>query len=179
MRDETGDAEKANGGERETSALGGQEIRQFMQASLAALGIASSELEWLPLDESNSIVRHWVDELGAQKYGRLALIAPSSGAIRDEIPVGSLPSWLVRDSTPTYILFQNYKTTGLARSRWNFVVDNMAALALLDGNGFAAVSDEMEGVLLVDIEEGQAATTLVVEGWGSRVRKTAADSGPQ
>jgi hypothetical protein len=46
-------------------------------------GKLPEQLEWLSLNESRAMVKHWLDDLRAEKYGHLALLTPESGAIRD------------------------------------------------------------------------------------------------
>jgi hypothetical protein len=132
-------------------------------------GKAPERLEWLSLNESKAMVKHWIDDLRAEKYGHLALLTPESGAMRGNASPGSIPSWLAKDADRVFILFQDYVKIGIAYCSWAFVLSNMAKMALIDGNGFAAVTDELAGVLLVDPEDGDAVLAFSIEAWGSLV----------
>jgi hypothetical protein len=143
---------------------------------LSAAGIARTGstagpggLEWLPPGESAALVRHWADDLGAERYGHLALIPPAAGYMYGAYPAGMVPAWLAGDAGPVFVLFQDYRAAGLARCSWAFVLVTMAAMAAVDGNGFAAVSGDLAGVLLVDPSDGDDAPTLEIMAWGDLI----------
>jgi hypothetical protein len=60
---------------------------------------------------------------------------------------------------------------GLARCSWKFVLTNIAALAAVDGNGFAAVSGDLAGVFLVDPADSERTPTLEIEAWGEFITR--------
>jgi hypothetical protein len=130
---------------------------------------APGGLEWLTPGESAALVRHWTDDLGAQRYGRFALIRPSLGFVHGTYPAETTPAWLADDAGAVLVLFQDYPAAGLARCAWKFVLANIAALAAVDGNGFAAVSGDLAGVLLVDPTDNERTPALEIEAWGELI----------
>ena len=67
------------------------------------------------------------------------------------------------------MFFQDYHRKFYARCDWGFVLDNLAALARADTDGFAAVTSEFEGVLLVNVEEELGDSVLEIEAWGDLI----------
>jgi hypothetical protein len=132
-------------------------------------GEAPERLGWLSLSESKAIVKHWIEDLRAEKYGHLALLTPEAGAMRENVPPGTIPSWLAKDAGRVLILFQEYVKIGIAYCSWEFVLSNLAKMALIDGNGFVAVTDELAGVLLVDPEDDDVVLAFSIEAWGNLV----------
>lgn len=146
-------------------------IEHALAAGAAGPGSAHGPggLEWLPPGESAALVRYWADGLGAQRHGHLALLPPAAGVRHGEYPPRRVPAWLASDAGPVLVLFQDYRAAGLARCSWTFVLANMAAMAAVDGNGFAAVSGDLAGVLLVDPADGDDAPTLEITAWGDLI----------
>ncbi len=58
----------------------------------------------------------------------------------------------------------------LARCDFDFVFDNYVAMARADGDGFAAIAPELEGVLLVNVEESLGDSVLEIDAWGEFAR---------
>jgi hypothetical protein len=51
-----------------------------------------------------------------------------------------------------HILFHDHGAIGVARCDWNVVRENLAGFAHADGDGFAAIVGDLEGVALVDLD---------------------------
>lgn len=146
-------------------------LRGSVLSKLAALGVDCSGFESLSLNESDPIVRRWV-EMGAERYGRLALVAPPGMRVmRGEFQDGIIPDWLDRGHRLVFVLFRDYRSEGLARCNWEFALANYADMARTDGDGFAAVTEELEGVLLVNVEEGLGDSVLEIEAWGELIAR--------
>jgi hypothetical protein len=149
-------------------------LEQRLVDDLVARGVNLSEMKWLSLEETGSVVQYWMG-LGAQRYGRLALVpADGSNVRRGEFPEGELPIWLCSDpqSREVFISFSRPASgrRKMARSTLGFAVDNMAALARADGDGFAAVTSNLEGVLLVNVSLDPG-SPLEIDAWGDFVRE--------
>ena len=130
---------------------------------------ATEQLKWLSLGESKELVRHWVEDLGNQRYGQLALIAPDRGSIQATVDAEVIPPWLSREAGQVYVLFQQYRAIGIAHCSWHYALANIARLALIDGNGFVAVTEELSGVITVDPEPGDEVMTFSIEAWGELI----------
>jgi hypothetical protein len=145
-------------------------VRRRLLGALIEHSVDVSELVWLSGEESESVVRHWVD-IGAERYGRLALIAPPwAGVLRGEYGGGVIPSWLDGRPREVFVMFfQDYHKKFVARCGWKFVLDNITVLARADGDGFAALTSELEGVLLVNVEDELGDSVLEIEAWGDLV----------
>jgi hypothetical protein len=133
-------------------------------------------MEWLSLEESSALVRHWVEDLGAEKWGQLALITPGAGAEYGEFPLHGQPDWLIDSRGEVYVTFSEYRQIGVARCAWQLIVDNLTALALADGDGFAAVTEELGGVLIVDLEVDDGAQRLEITAWGDLLTRSGSNS---
>jgi hypothetical protein len=147
-------------------------VRQRMLDSLAERGVDTDRLTWLSSDETDAMVQHWMG-LGAYRYGRLALIPPpDSNVRRGEFEDGTLPPWLDTTSRDIFVSFS--RPSGgpkrIARCEFSFVVENLVALARADGDGFAALTPDLEGVLLVNVEEELGASVLEIDAWGEFIR---------
>jgi hypothetical protein len=151
---------------REEAAL----ARQRLLGSLARRGVETARLEWLSHDESESLVRHWMDR-GARKYQGLSLNPPSGASVRrGQFQDGTLPSWLERNPRPVFILFFRPSTGGLiARSDLEFALGNLVDLARSDGDGFAVITPDLEGVLLINVEEKLGDSALEIDAWGELI----------
>jgi hypothetical protein len=144
-----------------------EKARQRLLVRLAERGVDTSRFDWLSPAESEATVQRWV-ELGAQRYGSLALIAPPGvNAARGEYRDGDIPPWLARSSRRVFVLFfQDFRMQFLARCDFEFVLDNLVAMARADGDGFAAMTGGLEGTLLVNVEEKLGNSALEIEAWG-------------
>jgi hypothetical protein len=146
-------------------------VRQRLVGNLIERGVDTSRFAWLSSTESESVIQHWID-LGAQRYGRLALNPPpDSNAHRGEFQDGVLPSWL--DKTPRTVFVQFFRPSSgrlMARCDSTFAIDNHVAFARADGDGFGAMTQDLEGVLLVNVEEYLGDSTLEIDAWGRFVR---------
>lgn len=146
-------------------------VRERLMGHLVELGVDIDRLTWLSSAESESVIQHWID-LGAQRYGHLALNPPpDSNARHGEFQDAALPSWL--DRTPRDIFVQFFHpSTGrlLARSDFSFAIDNLFTLARADGDGFGAMTQDLEGVLLVNVEDRLGNSALEIDAWGEFVR---------
>lgn len=129
----------------------------------------SSVLQWLSLEESSVLVQHWVVDVGAAKYGRPALLPPSAGCVSGQLSPGYAPSWLVKKADSKFIIFNDYRTVGIARCSWGFIRENLAAMAAIDRNGYAVVSPELTGVVTVDLEVDDDSFKYEVMAWGDLV----------
>jgi hypothetical protein len=129
-------------------------------------GKLPERLGWLSLNESKAMVKHWIDDLRSERCGHLVL-TPESCAMRENVYPGVIPSWLAKDADRVLILFQDYLKIGIAYCSWAFALGQIAEMALIDGNGFAAVSDELAGVLLVDPEGDDVVPVFSIEAWAA------------
>jgi hypothetical protein len=151
-----------------------EELERRLVDELAAHGVDTARLTWLSSEETRSVVQRWIED-GAQRYGRLALVPPpDSNVHRGEFGDGELPTWL--DAGPrrreTFISFS--RPAGgprrIARCEFGFVIDNLASLARADGDGFAAVTSGLEGVLLVNVDDRLGDSRLEIDAWGEFIR---------
>jgi hypothetical protein len=91
--------------------------------------------------------------------------------MRGEFPAGTLPEWLhAAPGTGFILFFQPSRGHLLARCELKFAIDNLVAFARADGDGFAAMTAELAGVLLVNVEEELGDAVLEIEAWGTFVR---------
>jgi hypothetical protein len=84
--------------------------------------------------------------------------------MRGEFPTETLPKWL--DTSPRTVLilfFQPSQGHLLAPCQLEFAIENLVALARADGDGFAAITAQLEGVLLVNAEEDLGDSVLEIE----------------
>jgi hypothetical protein len=149
-------------------------LRRRLVGDLAMRGVDTSRLTWLSLEETGSVVQRWMD-LGAQRYGRLALIPPSGSNVhRGEFDDGELPPWLNTESRSKDAFVSFSRPAGgprrIARCEFGLVVDNLASLARADGDGFAAMTSGLEGVLLVNVDDRLGDSRLEIDAWGEFVR---------
>lgn len=146
-------------------------VRQRLIGKLVERGVDTDGLTWLSSVECELVIQHWID-LGAQRYGRLALNPPpDSDARHGEFQDGILPSWL--DRTPRDIFVQFFHPSNghlLARSDSSFAIDNLFTLARADGDGFGAMTQNLEGVLLVNVKDRLGDSVLEIDSWGKFVR---------
>jgi hypothetical protein len=82
---------------------------------------------------------------------------------------GLAPPWLAEDADSVFLIFNNYRTIGIARCQWKLVRENIFTLAVIDGNGYAAVSPELTGVVLVDLELDDGSSSFEIMAWGDLV----------
>jgi hypothetical protein len=151
-------------------------VRQHLMDELAERGVDISGLTWLSLEETAQQVQRWIDK-GAQRYGRLALIPPPGSDVRrGEFNHGDLPPWLETSARKREVLVSFSRPAGgqkrIARCEFGFVVDNLVSLARADGDGFAAVTPDLAGVLLVNVEEDLGHSALEFDAWGTFIRAT-------
>jgi hypothetical protein len=146
-------------------------IQRRLIDRLVERGVDTSHLNWLSAAESASVIQHWMD-LGAQRHGRLALNPPpGSNAHRGDFPDGILPAWLGRSSRDVVVQFFRPSSGHLlARSTFDFAVDNLVSLARADGDGFGAMAPDLEGVLLVNVEESLGDSSLDFDAWGEFIQ---------
>lgn len=139
-------------------------------ADLTHAGVNVEHLRWLPLAESRSVVRHWMG-LGAQRWGRLSLNPPAGSRVRrGEYPDDELPPWLRPVPPESIVMFFRPATDYLlARCATAFAVAERARLARTDRDGFAALTPELDGGLLVHVESRLGDAALDIDAWGSFV----------
>jgi len=150
-------------------------LRQRLLEDLAGRGVDLTALSWLSAEETDILVQRWIDG-GAQRYGRFALIPPpDSNVHRGEFPDGELPSWLDAAARSQEVFVSFSRPAGgrkrIARSELGFVLDNLFPLARADGDGFAAVTPEMEGVLLVNVGGDLDDSYVEIDAWGELIRE--------
>lgn len=145
-------------------------VRQRLVDKLIERGVDTARLTWLSSLESESVIQHWID-LGARRYGHLALNPPPDGnARRGEFPDGTLPLWLSASSRDVFVqFFRPSSGRLLARCDLDFAVDNLSIFARADGDGFGAIAPNLEGVLLVNVEDRLGDSTLEIDAWGEFV----------
>lgn len=158
---------------RESWFIDPEVLEQRLVDSLAARGVDTSGLNWLSSEETDSVIQHWMN-LGAQRYGRLALIPGAEDNVhRGEFDNGELPAWLNTGPWVREIFISFSHPAGgrrrIARSTFGFVIDNLFSLARADGDGFGAVTASLEGVLLVNVSEDPD-SPLEIDAWGDFVR---------
>lgn len=146
-------------------------VRQRLLGKLGQRGVDTSRLTWMSSTESESVIQHWIS-LGAQRYGRLALNPPPGGnARRGEFQDGTLPPWLDRSSRDVVVQFLRPSSGRLlARCGYDFAVENLVEFARADGDGFGAMTSNLEGVLLVNVEEHLGDSILDIDAWGEFIR---------
>jgi hypothetical protein len=147
-----------------------EEAQAALIDDLARGGVDVRRLHWLPGPESRAIVRHWM-ELGAQRWGRLSLNPPADGsARRGEYPDDELPPWLRPVPAEATVMFLRPATDYLlARCETAFAVAERSRLARIDGDGFCALTPELDGGLLVNVETRLGDEALDIDAWGSFV----------
>ncbi|HLL68011.1 MAG TPA: hypothetical protein VK453_20185 [Micromonosporaceae bacterium] len=146
-------------------------VRERLISRLAELDIDTDRLSWLSLQESRSVTQRWID-LGAQRYGGLALHPPPGSDARHAEYADGVPlSWLATTPREVFLLFFRPSPGGLlARSDFGFAIANLPALAHADGDGFGALTRDLEGVLLVNLDERPGKSALEIDAWGEFVR---------
>lgn len=148
-------------------------LRQQLLDNLARRGVDGARLRWLSIEETEQLIQRWMD-LGASRYGVFALIPSDDTDVRRaEYEDDRLPSWLDVASHREVLVSFSRPADGqrrIARCDFAFVIDNLASLALADGDGFAAVTADLGGVLLVNVDEGFAGSRLEIDAWGEFVR---------
>jgi len=149
--------------------LDSEPVRHELLDRLSERGIDIRGLAWLSPDETAAQIQRWID-LGAQRYGRLALIPPAHCNVRrGEFRDGTLPTWLDLGERELLVSFSRPFGSGqkrIARCESEFVRHNLVDLARADGDGFAAMSERLEGVLLVNVEERLGDSSLDIDAWG-------------
>jgi hypothetical protein len=145
-------------------------LQQRLVDGLAERGVDTAGLTWLSSEETDSVVQHWMD-LGAQRYGHLALIPlPNSNVHRGDFDDGELPPWLDTASRSRKVFVSFSRPAGgrrrIASGEFGFVIDNLASLARSDGDGFAALTSGLEGVLLVNVDNNLGDSRLEIDAWG-------------
>lgn len=148
-------------------------VRRHLVDGLAERGVDTTGLTWLSSEETSTQVQHWIDQ-GAQRYGRFALIPPEGSNVhRREFNDGELPPWLDTGDRAQEMLVSFSRPAGgqkrIARSTLGYVVDNIVSLARADGDGFAAATPDLRGVLLVNVEESLGESTLEFDAWGTLI----------
>jgi hypothetical protein len=148
--------------------------RQRLIDGLADRGVDPTGLTWLSSEETSTQVRHWIDQ-GAQRYGRFALIPPQGSKVyRGEFRDGELPPWLdTRDLSQDVFVSFSRPAAGhkrIARTRFGYVVENLVSLARADGDGFAAFTADLSGVLLINVDNDLDESTLEFDAWGTLIR---------
>lgn len=146
------------------------EAQATLIADLARGGVDVRRLHWLPPAENRTIVRHWM-ELGAQRWGRLSLNPPVDGTARHgEYADDELPSWLRPGPAEAIVMFLRPATDYLlARCATEFAVAERARLARIDGDGFCALTPDLDGGLLVNVEARLGDEALDIDAWGTFV----------
>jgi hypothetical protein len=146
-----------------------QRRARIEQALLTRSADTSSVLQWLSVEESRTLAEHWVHDLGAAEYGRLALPPSSNSRIFGRFSPGQVPSWLVKSADSALIIFSDYRNIGIARCSWELIRENLTALAEADGEGYAAVFPELTGVVTVDLEPDEHSINYEIMAWGDVV----------
>lgn len=82
---------------------------------------------------------------------------------------GHVPSWLATSADSIFIVFNEYRITGIASCSWEFIRENLVALATIDGNGYAAVTPELTGIAIVDLEIDGDSSKYEIMAWGDLV----------
>jgi hypothetical protein len=159
---------------RESWRIDPDVLEQRLVDNLAARGVDTSGLNWLSSEETSSVVQRWMDS-GAQRYGHLAFIpAVDSNVRRGEFDYGELPTWLETDLRPREVFASFSHPAGgsrrIARSTFGFIVDNLVALACADGDGFAMLTSDLGGILLVNVPDSLD-SRLEIDAWGDFVRE--------
>jgi hypothetical protein len=143
-------------------------VKSKLLRRLAGRGVDTANLRWLSANEASSVLQLWA-RLGPRRYGTFALIPPPGvSAMRGEFSTGTLPKWL--DTSPRTVLilfFQPSQGHLLAQCQLEFAIENLVALARADGDGFAAITAQLEGVLLVNAQEDLSDSVLEIEAWGN------------
>jgi hypothetical protein len=143
-------------------------VKSKLLRRLAGRGVDTANLRWLSANEASSVLQLWA-RLGPRRYGTFALIPPPGvSAMRGEFSTGTLPKWL--DTSPRTVLilfFQPSQGHLLAQCQLEFAIENLVALARADGDGFAAITAQLEGVLLVNAQEDLGDSVLEIEAWGN------------
>lgn len=122
-------------------------------------------LAWLSREASADRILRWRG-MGAERYGRLALIPPEGTAVyRGQIIDDLLPSWLEFENRDQKV-YVGFSADGpLAFCEWGYVLDNIAALVRADGDGYAVIRPALEGIVLVNLDE-DAGGEVLVDAWG-------------
>lgn len=171
----TNEKDKTDQGSAGRWRIDPEALRQQLLDNLAARGVDGARLMWLSNEETDQLIQRWVD-LGACRYGVFALIPPDDSDVRRaEYEDDHVPSWL--DGTPHREVLISFSRPAdgrrrIARCDFAFVLDNIASLALADGDGFAAVTPDLGGVLLVNVEEDLERSRLEIDAWGEFVRRS-------
>ncbi|MEU1120735.1 MULTISPECIES: hypothetical protein [unclassified Streptomyces] len=158
----------------------GKAARQDLLQRFGALGGNAQAVSWVSLDESDSLVRRWGSVLGVPAGEQLTFRPPASGqrtwtcawTVRAEerpsappaYPAQSVP--LPTSNASLFLLFGDYRSMGIARSSPHLLTDFLEELALADGDGFMAVTESLDYVLQVDVEENEGTTELELAVWG-------------
>jgi hypothetical protein len=150
--------------------------RQRLIDGLSERGVDITDLTWLSSEETSAQVQHWIDQ-GSQRYGRFALIPPQGSNVhRGEFADGELPPWLdIRDRSQEVFVSFSRPASGqkrIARCQFGYVVDNLVSLARADGDGFAAATPDLRGVLLVNVDESLGESMLEFDAWGTLISET-------
>lgn len=143
-----------------------------LNALLVCRGVDTAKMSWLSFDEGISMVEYWTS-IGVRRYGRLSLQPPVGSNIkRGEFADGDVPSWLDVQSRPVFVKFSRpTKKPFIARCDLAFAVANCVVLARSDGDGFAAMTPDLEGVLLVNVEDRLGDSILDFDAWGVFVKE--------
>ncbi|MEV7195348.1 hypothetical protein AB0N81_26610 [Streptomyces sp. NPDC093510] len=152
----------------------GRTARQELLRRLASLGVDGDALSWLSPEESDALVEGWISALGLPPGDQLTFRPRDTG----------LRTWTYRAGTPApsrvpapgpakarvprlLVLFGDYRTMGIASADPQWVADCAEPLAVADGNGFVAVTESLDYVLQVDLEEtGDQSADIEVTLWG-------------
>jgi hypothetical protein len=96
---------------------------------------------------------------------------PADGsARRGEYADDDLPPWLRPEPVEAIVMFLRPATDYLlARCATEFAVAERARLARIDGDGFCALTPDLDAGLLVNVETRLGDEALDVDAWGSFV----------
>ncbi|MPZ78939.1 MAG: hypothetical protein GEV28_00445 [Actinophytocola sp.] len=149
-----------------------QESFDELARGLTEYGVDMYNVSWMSAEDSEVAIRHW-RALGAEKYGRLTLVPPEGSNVRrGEFSDGTVPPWLAQDRCSQRVLvsFSAAMPVGLlAICEWGFVVDNLSQLARADGDGYAVAKSDLQGVVLVNIDDDLGDKAFLVDAWGDFV----------
>lgn len=102
-----------------------------------------------------------------EAFGKLAFTPPETGTLHSRAPIGknALSVATGHGNTLVAILFHGYEAMGIADAPLSYLATHIDKLAKADGNGLVAVTGDMHGVLLADLDD--TSSTLTLSRWGN------------